>query len=142
MILPEANQEVEKILLQGILKIVMGVTGGGKSTWISHQNGAKLIGEKEDATYVIENEDQNDEIHPDIGNNNSSCTSKPKLCGQYIDSPGFEDSNGSIVEIINSYSNARMFRKGKKVKLIFVVEFASLLSGRGKDLTDAADRLA
>lgn len=51
------------------------------------------------------------------------------------------DTKGPHQELINSYSNAVMFQRGTNVKLVVVVEFATLQSGRGGNLSEVAKRL-
>lgn len=57
------------------------------------------------------------------------------------DPPGFLDTKGVKQEILNSYANAKMFRKGSKAKIIMMVETGSLYSGRGGPLVDLTKRL-
>lgn len=53
----------------------------------------------------------------------------------------FLEAYGVDNEILNSYSNAKMFQRGNKAKIILVVELATLQSARGGDLPRVAKRL-
>ena len=59
----------------------------------------------------------------------------------FYDPPGFLDTKGVKQEILNSYSNAKMFCRGSKAKIIMMVEIGSVMSARGGPLVDIAKRL-
>lgn len=123
---------------------MLGLTGSGKSTFISCYCGANLTFTKKHGKYRIENDDENK--FPKIGNTNLSCTTIPSLYTSpegtvFYDPPGFLDTRGITQEIINAYCNAKMFRLGSKAKIIIVVEVSSLLSARGGAFVDVALRL-
>ncbi len=62
---------------------------------------------------------------PKIGNTNESCTVIPSIYElegmTFYDPPGFLDTKGVTQEILNSYSNAKMFGRGSKAKIIMMV---------------------
>ena len=101
------------------MTIFLGMTGSGKSTLISFLNGAQLEGKKK-IKYSIENKSKGGE-YPKIGNSKTSCTLIPKVFGKYIDSAGFDDTEGEVQEIINSYATAQLFQGGKNIKIVLVV---------------------
>lgn len=51
------------------------------------------------------------------------------------------DTKGAHQETINAYSNARMFQRGTQTKIVIVVEYATLDSGRGSNFPEVAKRL-
>lgn len=65
----------------------------------------------------------------------------PEIYDQFVDSPGFFDTKGISQEVINSYANAVMFRKGSKVKIILMIEESAITSGRGKTLIETGNKL-
>lgn len=123
---------------------MLGLTGSGKSTFISYSCGAKPTYTIKNGRYLIENNDENS--FPKIGNTHISCTTIPRLYTSpegtvFYDPPGFLDTRGNTQEIINAYCNAKMFRLGSKAKIIIVVEASSLLSARGRAFVDGTLRL-
>lgn len=58
-----------------------------------------------------------------------------------VDPAGFNDTKGLAQEIINSYANAKMFKRGGKTKVILVIDISSLLSSRGGVFTNLMKRL-
>ena len=58
-----------------------------------------------------------------------------------MDPAGFMDTKGALQETMNAYSYARMFQRGAQTKLIIVMEFSTLQSGRGGNVPDVAKRL-
>lgn len=83
---------------------------------------------------------------PTIGNTGTSCTTIPKIykmnsrCAFY-DPPGFLDSKGPEQEILNGYSNARMFKLGMESKICIVIDHGSLQTARGGLLIQVVKRL-
>lgn len=79
-----------------------------------------------------------------IGNTNESCTVIPSIYESkdkdfiFYDPPGFLDTKGAKQEILNSFANAKMFKKGSKAKIILVVEQGSIYSARGGPLVGMA----
>ena len=51
------------------------------------------------------------------------------------------ETTGSIQETVNAYSYSRMFQRGTKTKLIIVIEYSTLQTGRGGNVPDIAKRL-
>ena len=58
-----------------------------------------------------------------------------------LDAPGFLATTGVIQEILDSYCNAKMFKVGSRAKIIIVVEWFTLYSGRGGVIIDLAAKL-
>lgn len=145
----EVQRKMEKfnVNFDGTCIYLLGLTGSGKSSLITYLMGAKdqLKVEKKMGQYRIINENVTD--FPLIGNTETSCTdipaTYPSLKGNsiFIDASGFMDTKGDIQEIINGYSNARMFKRGTKTKILLVVEQSTLISGRGGKLPEIARRL-
>ena len=50
------------------------------------------------------------------------------------------ETTGSIQETVNAYSYSRMFQRGTKTKLIIVIEYSTLQTGRGGNVPDLAKR--
>jgi hypothetical protein len=57
------------------------------------------------------------------------------------DAPGFLGTTGPIQQILDAYCNAKMFRVGKKAKIIIIVEVFTLYSARAGGLIDLAVKL-
>ena len=51
------------------------------------------------------------------------------------------DTKGVHQQILNSYSNARMFKVGSKARIIIVVEYFSLMQARGGAFVEVANML-
>lgn len=122
---------------------VLGATGGGKSTLISYLGGAKFTVGKKGLGYVISH---NNSKFPEIGNTKTSCTDVPSYYPfinntVFYDPPGFVDSRGLHQQILNSYSNAKMFKVGTSARIILVVELSTLRSSRGAAFVGITDRL-
>ena len=125
---------------------MLGLTGNGKSTTINYLLGAKGLKWQRNKTQIhITNENTTD--YPVIGNTVACCTNipssylDPRGGIEYIDSAGFMDPKGDEQEIINAYANARMFKRGTRAKIILVIEYSSLIFGRGGNLLEIAQRL-
>ena len=101
--------------------VVLGNTGSGKSTFISFLNGAEFDSKKSKVNVNITHKDPSG--HPEIGNSTKSCTFIPKSYGKFVDSAGFEDSFGPVREILNNYATAKLFKQGRKVKIILLIQF-------------------
>lgn len=84
--------------------------------------GAKISFVREDGTWKLSHGDPK---CPEIGNTNESCTVIPSIYEMgdltLYDPPGFLDTKGVLQEILNSYANAKMFRRGAKAKIIMMV---------------------
>lgn len=59
----------------------------------------------------------------------------------YVDPAGFMDTKGTVQETLNAYSYVNMFQEGAQTKLIIVMEYSTLQSGRGGNVSDVAKRL-
>lgn len=87
----------------------------------------------------------NDKL-PVIGN---LMESETKVPGFFItsdntvlyDPPGFLATTGDYQEILDSYSNAKMFKVGSKVRIIILVESSTIMSTRGGGFVEVAVRL-
>ena len=58
------------------------------------------------------------------------------MVGKIIDNPGFEDTRGDVHDVLNSYSVSRLFRKGKNIKLVIVIEFNNITNARGGKISE------
>ena len=59
----------------------------------------------------------------------------------FFDPPGFLDTKGVEQEILNAYSNSKMFTVGRKAKIVIVLGYGSLIELRGQQLIEIARRL-
>ena len=78
---------------------------------------------------------------PQVGNTNISCTECASLYfdekkNAFFDCAGYFDTKGVNQEIINGIANSKIFKKGRKVKLIMVIDISSLFEKRGKFMSD------
>lgn len=122
---------------------LLGLTGSGKSTLTNYLLGANLSFKKTKGKWEIKN--QSEGSYPDIGNTPTSCTDIPSVFNAegmiIVDPAGFLDTKGPTQETINSYANAKMFKRGGKTKILLVMEQSTLFSARGGSLVDVAVRL-
>ena len=51
------------------------------------------------------------------------------------------DTKGALQETINAYSYSRMFQRGAQTRIVIVMEYATLQSGRGGNVSEVAKRL-
>ena len=51
------------------------------------------------------------------------------------------DTKGALQETINAYSYSRMFQRGAQTRIVIVMEYATLQSGRGGNVPEVAKRL-
>ena len=106
----------------------LGPTGSGKSTLINYILGANLTPERVNGEWKIRNESEGD--YPVIGNKQTSRTKIPSVFdaeGMYmVDSAGFPDTKKGTQEIINSYANAKSFKRNEKTKIVLVMRKSSL----------------
>lgn len=71
-----------------------------------------------------------------IGHGNESCTTLPGFyksrSGSLIcDLAGFLDTKGVKQEILNSYSNSKMFQRGTLLRIVIVMDQHTLRQSRG-----------
>lgn len=78
---------------------------------------------------------------PKVGNLNSSCTECASLYfdekkNPFFDCAGYFDTKGVNQEVINGIANSKIFEKGRKIKLILVIDFSSLMEAKGRFVYD------
>ena len=110
--------------------LVCGDTGAGKSTTINYLLGRELLAKARENSYQLVIECKNPVS--EIGHQNTSTTSVPKKYKldklSYWDCPGFEDTAGESIDIINAYAISRIQHKSKKLKILALIEEHNLLS--------------
>jgi hypothetical protein len=133
------------------LVIFLGKTNSGKSTLINYLAGKELLCDQE-GDIVLEN--PNDPLAAKIGCGDSSITSLPSILEAnpgffysnlfLCDLPGFNDSRGIVINLINLGTIATVIKSSKSVRIVFVISHSDIDSGRGrafKDLMETAKGL-
>ena len=125
----------------------MGITGVGKSSLINYLLGNQLIYEKQGGGRFKIVQKNLDSYSPKIGSTQHSETMIPEAYRDpeqnvlYVDTPGFMNSKGIVEEISDSYANSRVFIKGHKIKIALVLDYQTLLAGRGQFLVKSAKKI-
>lgn len=122
---------------------VAGLTGSGKSALICYLCKGELMVNRRMGRFIITH--NNDRL-PVIGNRMESETKTLNLFTTpdsmvLYDPPGFASTEGGFQEILDSYSNAKMFKIGSKVRIVIVVDCHTVLAGRGGGFVEVARRL-
>ena len=125
------KQQIEQEESDGdVTVLVCGDTGAGKSTTINYLLGRELLAKERENSYQLVIECKNPVS--EIGHQNISTTSVPKKYKldklSYWDCPGFEDTAGESIDIINAYAISRIQHKSKKLKILALIEEHNLLS--------------
>lgn len=122
----------------------LGNTGAGKSTTVNYLAGRRIV--------TVRDADNNFFERYDVENPLDGCTvgytgnSETRYLRSYLDpsstsrlvlcdTPGFEDTEGSDVDIANAVAIAWAIRHSKSVRLVLIVESSSILSTRGNELS-------
>jgi hypothetical protein len=122
--------------------LVLGDTGAGKSTLINYLVGKKLHVLKRPfrKSVII---DVLDNHSCKIGHGFSSETLLPSTVVDsdsglvYVDCPGFSDTRGEVLDIVNAYYMQKLFFSSTEFKIIFVAEESSFTGAtRGKSFKD------
>eukprot|EP00977_Amphora_coffeiformis_P020937 scaffold8649_cov185-Amphora_coffeaeformis.AAC.8 len=157
--LPLLQQSMDKgsAVLKGIkekdMVLVVGKTGTGKSTLIQALAGSKLYATEYETTSYGQTffktvfESQTPLPGFEIGHKKSSQTrhinsyttivarkdgSKKELV--YVDSPGFEDTEGSEVDIATAVMLSQVAKLARSLRFIILINYVSLLEDRGGSL--------
>ena len=125
---------------------MLGATGEGKSTLISYlcrKNSGDIKTNFNGFKWKIEH---SGDYLPEIGNRNISCTSIPDIFQSkdglvFLDPPGFFDTNGVTNEILNAFCISKMFKVNNNVRMLILVDVASLKAGRGGQFVKAIKRI-
>ncbi len=108
--------------------ILIGPTGAGKSTLTNVLVGNKIktetVGGKK--VFVVDGP-----TNIKIGHQNQSETERPNIVGNYIDCPGFGDTD-SAKELQNAVYIKRVFGGANKEKILIVTEYSSIFSGKAQ----------
>jgi hypothetical protein len=118
--------------------LVLGNTGSGKSTLVDYLTNKNLIADKpKDSNRKGELHIINEgEVECKIGHNaGKSCTTIPNrdasTSNVYWDCPGFKDTRGFKQDIVNQFYINNIFNKVEDVKVLVVIDEATLDSTRG-----------
>lgn len=115
--------------------VVIGATGGGKSTLLNFLlfNEIEIV-KVQQKNYKFEVKSQN---APKIGDTNTSCTELACLFRDpqgkiYFDCAGTNDSKGPLQDILNSIANANILKKSSRIKVILVIELMTAINARSQ----------
>ena len=126
--------------------VFLGNTGSGKSTLVNLLAGKQLAVNEEGRDYVLLNPDDKDAMS--IGTGGDSETRYPKSIVvdglRFFDFPGFNDTDGSVLNLVNAAFIRQILMKAKSVRLVIVVGEDQFTVDRGdsaKQLFEAMKRL-
>jgi uncharacterized protein YegL/GTP-binding protein EngB required for normal cell division len=128
--------------------LVVGKTGTGKSTLIQGLAGKKLVATMHETCFAGQTvtkevfEVQNGDALPgfDIGHAKFSKTkfirtyAREEDCSDavlYLDTPGFEDTDGHEVDIATSVMLSHVARRCNSLRFVILINYASLIEDRG-----------
>lgn len=110
--------------------IVIGRTGRGKSTLITHLANVPLMAKLDDAGFTLDTRSPLPDFH--IGKGVAVGTRVPTSWydsisdSVYWDCPGFGDPRGADTEIINSFSIQQLFQAPSRIKIVIAVQDSDL----------------
>ena len=127
---------------------LLGNTGAGKSCTINYLAGRKVVVMREpvlDENLVVKDYVERIDVENPldgckVGHRGDSqtrylrCFESPDCSLVYCDTPGFDDTEGSAVDIANAIAIASALRGCKSVRLVLVIEANTILMSRGKEL--------
>lgn len=120
----------------------VGLTGSGKSTLINYLCRKKLNVDEDDNIVL---QDPSDQSAMQIGITSDSETSLPKFCEfeevLFYDFPGFSDTRGVLVNLINSAIIKNIIENADTAIIVFVVSEDEIIAGRGKLFKELISRL-
>lgn len=126
--------------------MVLGMTGTGKSTLVNYLNGLSLVCAKKNMRWVLELENDNSSFSNEfakIGNNVHSQTFLPAGYTPqgkdftYIDNPGFKDTNGLPIEILNGYFREKITLNVNDLKFLLLLTDNDLRNGKGNEFRES-----
>lgn len=111
--------------------VFLGKTGAGKSTLINYLKETPL---RADRRHIILS-DPSDPTTMRIGNGSHSETQLPQFTQigglAFYDLPGFGDTRGTAVGLMNASFIKNILEKARSVKLVFVAGYDEITAGRG-----------
>ncbi|MBP9752782.1 MAG: hypothetical protein KBD31_03115 [Proteobacteria bacterium] len=126
--------------------VVLGNTGAGKSTLVNLLAGKELAISEDGRDYVLLNPQDRDAMS--IGTGGDSETRYPKSIVvdglRFFDFPGFNDTDGSVLNLVNAAFIRKILMEAQSVRFIIVVGEDQFTVDRGesaKKLFDAMKRL-
>ncbi|MDR0555589.1 MAG: hypothetical protein LBG20_01080 [Holosporaceae bacterium] len=124
--------------------LVVGATGGGKSTLVHLLAGIPLIVRKDAQLGDFSLEPQRMLFAVAPGPN--SVTTVPGFWSDqngivYCDCPGFKDTRGPNQEIINAFTVDQLFTEPSKIKVLLVAEAAEVMADRSGGVKEQLHRL-
>jgi GTP-binding protein EngB required for normal cell division len=124
---------------------ILGNTGVGKSTTINYVCGRKIVMALDESEGFVE---RLDVVNPlegcEVGHGGDSltrylqCVVNPASSAGnnlvFCDTPGFEDTEGSVVNIANAVAISWSIRQCKSVRLVLLIDASMFASQRGVEL--------
>jgi|GEM_PF-3988753 len=133
----EAHQGINSI-------IVIGKTGHGKSTLVTHLAGKPLVAQQGPQGYYLSTADPlpgfNIGSGVGVGTKMPSSWYDPASEVVYWDCPGFSDPRGVSVDIVNAFSIQQLFQSPSSIKVVIALEEGDLQL-RAKELGDILKRM-
>ena len=140
----EAHQSNSSLCCDEDAVFFVGNTGAGKSTTVNYLAGRRIVTVRDADMHFVE--------RLEVENPLDGCTvgytgnSETRYLRSYFDSssdphlvlcdtPGFDDTEGSDIDIANAVAIAWAIRQSKTVRLVLVIESSSILSTRGNELS-------
>jgi hypothetical protein len=108
--------------------VVIGKTGRGKSTLITHLAGKSLLAQRKNDGITLRTEDPLPDFHIGsgvrVGTRIPTAWHDPASGVVYWDCPGFDDPRGASTEIVNAFSVQQLFQVPSRLKIVLVASEA------------------
>eukprot|EP00935_MAST-01C_sp_MAST-1C-sp1_P000607 g607.t1 len=131
---------------------VIGNTGVGKSTFINFLNEIPLKWNEKSGGIVVDQDFRRDQCYAEIGHGAQSQTHEPKLIRSslaelpvvYVDNPGYLDSRGPIIRMVNKINTHKVRVQADAVnatRVVVLIDYRIIEADRSSHIRSLENRL-